>query len=153
MKKILSLIALVIFFALIYFGEKRDFYCLEEGKCVTVWKTYGNSCYIIPYKYYGLLSPSGNYIKTTYTNDVTIYWNDELPNAVTIRCEQDFKIVNNNSAKINIVDFNSNYENNLNKVFYDKDAKGFSDVKKNVSFISIYIKENYATDKNGNKLR
>lgn len=152
MKKILLLIALVICLAIIYFGEKRDFYCLENGKCVTVWKTYGNSCYIIPYKYYGLLSPSGNYIRTTNINDITIYWNSEFPKTVTVRCEQDFEIVNKDSIKAPIVDFNSNYENNLNKVFYDKDAKGFSDVRRNVNFISIDIKENYATDKNGKKL-
>lgn len=151
MKK--RLIILFVFIALLslWYGEKRSFYCLDNNKCITVWKTYGNTCYIIPDKYYGLFKPSDNYIETSNTNDITIYWSEKLPKSVIVRCETNYEIKNVEKVKISIHDFNDK-DKEFREILYGLNPKKFSDVKSDVSFISIYIKEKYATDKNGKKL-
>jgi len=58
MKRKLLFFALGITLLVTWFGESRKFFCLEDGNCVTVWKTF-NGCYIIPGKYYGIVKPSG----------------------------------------------------------------------------------------------
>jgi hypothetical protein len=43
---------------------------------LTIWQRIGNNCYIIPGKYYGIVPPSSNYIKTVnYRNYIGILWN------------------------------------------------------------------------------
>ena len=89
MKKILKVLFIIIsiIFGLLLWSElSRDFYCLEKDKCITVWKT-SWGCYIIPGKYYGLISPSDDYIKTTNTQYLTIYFSDEMPKTLIIRNE------------------------------------------------------------------
>lgn len=150
MKKIL-IILFVLISVLIWYGEKRSFYCLSVGKCVTVWKTYGNTCYIIPYNYYGLFKPSGNYMITTNTNDLAIYWTEQLGDSIVVRCDKNYEIKNNNEKKTLLIDYNGN-KDKFHEIFYKPNAKKFNDIKNNIKLIEISIKENYATDKNGNKL-
>lgn len=151
MRKGLLIFFGILFVLLVWYGEKRSFFCVGNEKCVTVWKTYGNVCYIVPGKYFGLIKPSDNYVLTTNINDVTIYWDEGLNKSIIVRCEKEFKIINKSKDKITIHSFydDADYYSNL---LYNINPRHFSDVKNNVNFISLYIKENYAIDKKGKKL-
>lgn len=147
--KIIGLIAFIVLAVFLCFDEYRNYYCLPDGKCLTVWKRVGGTCYIIPGKYYGVAKPSENYIKTTNTNDATIYWNKKTPDKIIVRIEESYSIVNTNNDEIYIEDFRSNAGANLDSVLYNKSSLKFSDVNTGVDYISVYIKENYARSKNG----
>lgn len=150
MKKISVIFLIIILFILIWYGESRKFFCLEGDKCVTVWKTYNNVCYIVPGKYYGIVRPSSyNYIQTTNINDLDIIWKVNS-DSIIVNSDDTTFIVNNSSKGIKIIKYN------LNKKYNDSLLTSFDGkyhrYKKDVDYVSIFIKENYAIDKNGNKL-
>lgn len=134
-----------------WFGETRRFFCLDSGKCITVWKTYNNKCYIIPDKYYGLLKPSDNYIELSNTSALTIYSTTDLPNAIIYKSDQNLKVTNNNKNKIAFYDYNSDIER-FDRIIYTPYAQKNNDIKSNARVIDIFIKDNYAIDKDGKKL-
>ena len=154
-----SILLLVIFFV-----EKRSFYCLENGKCITVWKTLNNVCYVIPYEYYGILKPSDNYIQTTNLSYISIYWSNDFPDDIFFAVSPSYdltRIVNNSSNKLT---FNNIYysqkeygeivlQNNTGKrpsiikeyyrnILYQEETKKRFDVRKNISFLEIDIAGN-----------
>lgn len=90
----------VIIFAYYHFDYKRHFiHNREKTEFITVWQRIGNTCYIIPGKYYGILAPKENYIKTAnYKNYIGIVWDtkDKL----------DFKISVYNDLRV--IDWESN---------------------------------------------
>jgi hypothetical protein len=88
MKKMILFFFIVILLLFGWYGESRKFFCLEDGKCITVWKTYNNVCYVIPGKYYGLWAPSNNFIKTSNLNELTIFFTDELPNTLIVQSRE-----------------------------------------------------------------
>jgi hypothetical protein len=141
----LIIVPILVFF---WYGQKRNFYCLDGDKCITVWKTYNNTCYIIPGKYYGVIKPQDNYILTTNLNDVTIYFVDKMSDSIFVRCEKDYTIYNVNKSKFNIIDYYKNTNRN-ESIIYSKNHTKFSDVNMNVNYINLFIQELYATDKNG----
>lgn len=150
MKRVL-LLSTLIAIILICYGESRKFFCLENDKCITVWKTYNNICYIIPGKYYGVLRPSKGYIQTLNTNNITIYFTSELQNALVFRSEQSLKISNSDKGNFIFYDYTQD-EKKFDSILYLHDAKKNSDVKDNVGLIEVFIQENYALDKLGRKL-
>lgn len=150
MKKIIIFIILLTS-AATWYGESRKFFCSENGQCVTVWKTYNNICYIIPGKYYGVTKPSKNFMESTNTNSLTVFFTNEMPNAFIFLSEQDLKIYNTDTRKFIFYDYNLNKEK-FHNILYKPDAKKANDIKQNAALIDIYILENYATDKNGKKL-
>lgn len=154
--KIIGVVLLLIVVLLIWFDQSRTFYCLSEDKCITVWKRLGNKCYIIPGKHYGVLNPSGNYIKTTNTQYLTLYFSDDIPNEMIVRNQGSsagekggYEIVNNLSENLLITEYSDDYRD----ILYKADAVKFKDVKATTEYIDINIKENYATDKRGKKLK
>jgi len=88
-KKRWILLGIIVLF-LIYMTEGRRFHYTDDGRYFTVWKTWGR-CYTMPYKYYGLIKPSDNYIQTNYTADIDIFWTDSLPNDLIVRAT-DYRI-------------------------------------------------------------
>ena len=147
MKKNYFLLLILISIAF-WYGEKRSFYCLKNGFCITVWKTYGNKCYIIPSKYYGILTPKEGYIKTSNLDDIDLIFINDFKNIIV--AGNTSQIVNMINPKIQI----EKYE--LKRDYYDKlftyFDKGYLKYKNEIIFISINIREDYATDKTGNKL-
>jgi len=117
--------------------------------CVTVWKTYNNVCYVIPFKYYGLLKPSDNYILTTNMSDLDILLSAE-PKTIIVAKDDETVIVNNSKKKILIIDYDSRkkYFDSL-YTYFDRQ---YSRYKKQTIYIQLHVKENYATDNNGRKL-
>lgn len=135
----------------VWVGESRKFYCLDEDRYITVWKTFGDICYVVPGKYFGLIRPLDNYIKTTNTNYMTLYWTNQLPKSIVVRCEKEYQIFNEDKTDITIIDYQGNHEF-LDKTIYIEGAKKFNDIKADAGFIDLIIKENYALDKTGAKL-
>ena len=150
MKRILLFFIIIIALLIIWLGESRRFFCLSDGKCVTVWKTYNDICYIIPGKYYGIVRPASiNYIKTSNLSDADIIW---LPDSKVIiaNINDSAIIVNNSPTSMKIVNYNFNKDHN-DTLFTYFDGK-YHRYKKNNEYISVFIKENYALDKNGKSL-
>ena len=71
-----ALLTLVTLLAmlLLWLGQRRTFLCVDEDHCVTIWKTYGNKCYLVPGKYYGLIEPTCSHATTTNTALVGFIW-------------------------------------------------------------------------------
>lgn len=135
------MIFLILLIAIpIWYGESRSFLCTDNGKCVTVWKTYNNICYVIPGKYYGLLKPfSRNYIKTTNrSSGVDLIWRAGS-DTVLAQVDDDSQIFNNASNKTTIVNYKSNerYNDSL-YTYFDTKLKPRR-YKKNVNMISVPI--------------
>lgn len=135
--KILTALIFIILL-LLYFtiDQKRDFYCLNDHKCFTVWKRIGGYSYIIPGKYYGGIKPS-DYIKTNTSNSITIIY-DKSSN-------YDF-IIHNNYGKETWFDFpNYSVEYFPYDEFEDFVAKYYNEnneVKKDIKYLQIDIAEN-----------
>ena len=119
--------------------------------CITVWKTYSNKCYIIPGRYFGILKPFRNYIETTNTNDFTAYYSLDMPHALVFKARENYNIVNEDKDTILITSYDMNIEK-FDSIFYIKGAKNINELRNNVSLIDLYIQEDYAMDKHGQKL-
>ncbi|MFC3197061.1 hypothetical protein ACFOET_05500 [Parapedobacter deserti] len=133
---------------LVWFDQSRSFYCLSENKCVTVWKRLGNKCYIVPGKYYGIFKPSDNYIKTTNTGYVDVIFLNDISLLVDI--EDNAKIIRHPGK--NLIELYSNNKAVNDSLYTYFDGK-YHKYKNEVEYISIDIKENYAINKAGRKLR
>jgi len=153
MKKVFIFLILVVLLLFLY-GEKRNFYKLGDNKYITVWKTFNNVCYIIPYKYYGIVHPSDNYVKTTNDNYLVIFWSSNYPkNFIFWENKQDepFEIFNKKKEELLILNYVST-QDSLHRILYKPNSKLVTDVKDEVEMLNIDTKENYTTDKAWRKL-
>lgn len=146
--KILFPSFLAITILIVWFAESRSFYCIGDGRCVTVWKQIGGTCVVVPRKYYGLTTPSDNYILTTNTSDLDIIW-DENPSTIIVSKDDRSKIINNSKDQIVIKDYK------LNKAHYDSlyvhlDGHYYK-YNEGVIYLSLFVEENWAVDYKGNK--
>lgn len=128
----------------------KSIYCLSDDKCVTVWKRTNGEVYIIFGEYKSKKVPSDNYVKMT----------NVMFNYIDVIFKQENKLLISLGDK---ADVEQKFSNGLIELY--KDNKAFNDslytyfdgryrkYKENVDFISIDIKENYATDKTGKKIK
>tara|TARA_R110002050_G_scaffold152322_1_gene279754 strand:- start:395 stop:823 length:429 start_codon:yes stop_codon:yes gene_type:complete len=136
------------------FNGVRSFYCLSEDKCITIWKTESNSAFIILGKYNSAKTPSDDYIKLIdITNAVdwyasVIFTKDDK---LLIDVVDDNTKVISQSSKGTIELYNNN--KTLNDSLYTYFDGKYRRYKNDVEYISIDIKQNYATDKSGKKLK
>lgn len=151
MKRFLLYSVIVIFLSVVWYGESRNFFCLDNGRCVTVWKTFNNVCYIIPGRYYGILRPSDNFIESSNSNFMTIYFTSELPNVFIYKSDQSLKIKNASKEKVVFYDYNSNIQK-FDSILYIPNAKKNNEIKGNARLMDVFIRENYALDKYGKHL-
>ncbi len=140
MKKIIFVFVLFFIAIIIWLFECRKFYFLGDENCVTVWKTFGGKCYIIPYRYYGVFKPNGSYIVTTNNANIDMIWMDKSDSIIFLSNGK-YIIVNDLKYKKKIIDYNNNV-NYFNKLFIEASGS-YNRYKKNVNVISIDIKENY----------
>ncbi len=97
MRKIVLITSFAILIVVTWFGESRKFICLDQGKCVTVWKTYNNTCYIIPGKYWGFTRPiSNNYVQTTNLGSLDVIWQNGNRDLI-VDVDDSAKIINQSS--------------------------------------------------------
>src|SRR4051812_43765911 len=111
MKKLIIIIIGCLLVLAIWYGEKRKFYPIGNNKFVTVWKTYNNVCYIIPDKYYGIVKPSANFLKTSNDNYVVLFFTQELPSHIIFwegRQGRNIEVDNKSKEKVVFVDYLSN---------------------------------------------
>jgi hypothetical protein len=157
-KKSWIIILLVFGLLVIWFLEGRRFYCLENGKCITLWKFSNGTSYIMPYKYYGLTKPSDNYVETKSIGYIDIFWTDSLPNVVLFGVSPDsvlLRVVNKCTDKIILSNlYVSDEELGINllqdanagkikkkylNVLYNENAKKISEAKPEVSYMLVDI--------------
>lgn len=153
-KKILAITVLGIFVLMIISTLMSDgvksIYCLSDDKCVTVWKRTNGEVYIILGEYKGKKVPSDNYVKMT----------NVMFNYIDVIFKQENKLLISLGDKANVEQKSSNglielYRDNkaFNDSLYTYFDGRYRKYKENVDFISIDIKENYATDKTGKKIK
>lgn len=152
MKKIVLIFTFIFTFVLSsckYF-EVRSFYCLSDGKCVTVWKKGNNSIFIILGKYTSAKIPSDNYVKISNNRYDYIHLILSKEDKFLIDIDEKATVIKRSSN--NLIEL---YKNNktLNDSLYTYFDGKYWRYKNHVEFISINIEENYATDKTGKKIK
>jgi hypothetical protein len=130
--------------------QNRSFYCLSEGKCVTVWKRYGDKCYIILDKYNGIFKPTDNYIKTTNTAFVDVIWTDD--NRLLIDTDDNAEIIQPYSEKKLVIERYSK-DKVINDSLYTYFDGKYNRYNEKVNYIRLYVKENYAADRANKKIK
>jgi hypothetical protein len=150
MKKILIVAILILCLGAIWFGEKRKFFLIGT-EYVTLWKTYNNVSYLIPGKYFGLTKPSSGYIRTSNTNNLTLYISEKIPRTIIFKNEDSVE-VNTSSNKSDIVF--EKYMNNPEKfhaILFNPGGHTYKDLSTDAHVLDIIIKENYAMNEAGQK--
>jgi len=143
MKKKLLFILVVLVVIVFAYGESRKFLHLDDGKYVTVWKTYDDVCYIVPGRYYGLLKPSvlSTYIKTTNrSTGVDIIWKKES-DTLLAQVDSNSQIFNGRSDKVVIVNYNLNQRLNDSLYTYFDNKLKVRRYKKGINILSIPIND------------
>lgn len=146
-------IALVILvFSLIFFSytQYRNFYCVNDNTCVTVWKRF-DKYYIIPGKYYGLNIPKDNFIESSIANNISIYFHDEQKNSFIYKSEKKVNVKNLDTNNFNIKDYDGNVAE-YDQLLYRPGFSKHNDLKTNIELIELFLEESYAIDKCGRKL-
>jgi hypothetical protein len=150
MMRMLLVLLILIVVGSICSEQTRSFYCLSEGKCVTVWKRSGDKCYIVLDKYYGIFKPTDNYIKTSNTAFVDVIWTED--NRLLIDTDDNVEIVQPHSNKKFIIERYSNDKviNDSRYTYFDGKYDRYNE---KVDYIRLYVKENYATDRANKKIK
>lgn len=144
LKKVLGFVLILLFITIIV-DQYRKIYCISDNKCITVWKRIGGTCYIAPYKYYGIFKPRDCYVITTNSSNIDVIWKNEKE--IIVQIDENSSIVSNSNEKIKILDYEANNEI-YDSIFTYKEGH-YLKYKKNVQFISISILENYGMSSNG----
>jgi hypothetical protein len=157
-KKIIKIIGgfvLLIIALLMWYDQSRTFYCLSDDKCITVWKRLGGKCYIVPSKHYGIFKPSNSYLQTSNTQYLTLYFTNKLPHKIIVRNQgnaneqAEYGILNKSIGNWEIIEYSEDFKS----ILYKTNAKKFNEVDSNTNYIDLNVKESYAIDKSGKKLR
>ena len=148
--KIIGVVVFLIVILSVWAEQSRSFYCLSEGKCVTVWKRSSNKCYIVLDKYYGLFKPTNNYVKTTNTAFIDIIWTDD--NRLLIDTEDDAEITQPSSDKNLTIELYTDNKTTNDSLYTYFDGR-YKRYNENVKYTRLYIKENYATNKRNKKIK
>lgn len=135
--KILGILILIIGGLYLWVDQSRSFYCLADGKCVTVWKRAGGKCYIIAEKYYGLLVPD-EYIETKNLNAITLLF-DNQSNYDYILSNDYGKCLEINAPSVKIKYFPYENRDDFAKSYYLDDK-----IKEGIKYLQIDIGENLA---------
>lgn len=127
----------ILFFLFICFAidQSRSFYKLEDGKEVTIWKRIGGRCYVIPYKYYGIIKPSSCAIETVNTGGITLIWYNRK---VIINTDSKMKIINKGDCILE--DYMDKKDENDSIFLWNDD--GTNKLKSDLKYLSIYILDN-----------
>ncbi|WGQ09426.1 hypothetical protein QG516_23195 [Pedobacter gandavensis] len=91
------------------------------------------------------------FLESTNTNDLTVFFTNELSNSFIFTSEQALKISNGKRDQFIFYDYDLN-KKRFDQILYKPEAKKASDIKDNAKLMNIYILENYATDKQGRVL-
>lgn len=127
----------------------RSFYCLSTDKCITVWKPGDGYVFIVYGTYRSGKKPTDEYVRLTNTSygyiSVILSKNNEL----LIDVEKNADIIHQSSNGFIKLYRNSKELNDSIYTYLDGNYRRY---KKEVDYINIDTKENYATDKTGKKI-
>jgi hypothetical protein len=132
-------------------GNRENFSVWTMENVLLFGKQYNNVCYIIPGKYYGIVRPSRQYIESTNTNYLTIYFSAELPMAFVFKSAEDVKVNSGVKNEFTFYDYIRD-SSRFDKILYMPNAEKRSDIKADAAMMDIDVRENYAIDKSGKKL-
>lgn len=135
----------------LWYGEGRRFYCVGNAQCLTVWKTFGNTCYLVPGHYYGLLPPTDNYIATTNTGDFTAYFSPVLPATAVFKLSEPGRVINRTPNVFRWVAYETRAKT-YDRLFFAKNATKANDLQPTTFLIEANLLEGYATGKDGKHL-
>lgn len=162
MKKIFIILVLGFVFLLIMNSCKSDgmksFYCLSDNKCITVWKRTDGKVYIIPNRYESNNKPTVSHIQTIDKQFLTLYFSSKKNFSYKIIVRDEGNLESNLKSYIIENDVKGEWEfleysDSYKSILYEPNAIKFKDVKASTDYLTINIQENYATDKNGKKLK
>jgi hypothetical protein len=148
MKKVVYLISCFLLVIIVYI-ESRSFYNAWGDQYFTVWKTLDNRCYIIPGKYYGFFAPNDGFVLVSGAAHLDIVLLKKR-HILIAQCLGEMKINPSRENKITIENYNLKKKLNDSLLTYS-DGR-YMRYKKKTTYISLFINENYAVDKNGLKL-
>jgi hypothetical protein len=97
-----ALVSLLYLLFIIFFS--KQVYRIEHNKFITVWKRFGGDCYIMPYRYYGLILPNDNYIKTDNASQFQFYFLENSPNVIVIRTSNKY-VFKNKKGSLKVINF------------------------------------------------
>lgn len=153
MKKIFVILILGFVFLLIINSCKSDgvrsFYSLSKDKCVTVWKPGNGDVYIIYGTYRSRKKPTDDYVKVLNSRYDNIHLILSKDDKLLIDVDKNATVIKQSSNSLIGL-----YKDNkvLNDSLYTYFDGKYNRYKKEVDYISVNIKENYATDKTGKKI-
>lgn len=130
---------------LIWYGESRKFFKLTNGGYVTLWKTFGNVSFIVPGKYYGLLPPSGNHLRTSNINSLSIYLKRDEIDTIYFNSLFGYSVKNSETLEPILIDLKTS-TNQTPRIFLGKVRK---EDFESWCMLRFDIRENYAMDENG----
>lgn len=154
MKKTFVILVLGFVFLLIInsckFDGVRSFYCLTKDKCVTVWKSGNGYVYIIYGTYTSRKKPTDDYVKVLNSRYDNIHLILSKDDKLLIDVDENATVIKQSTNSLMGL-----YKDNkvLNDSLYTYFDGKYNRYKKEVDYISVNIKENYATDKSGKKLK
>lgn len=96
----------------IWYDQSRSFFKATNGEYVTMWKRYGGICYLIPGKYYWITRPVQNYIETENKASGDFIWANKSSKYVLFSSGKNYKIVNNDSTKITLINYSDDEKQN-----------------------------------------
>jgi hypothetical protein len=139
MKKILIVI-LVIGLLLFACREYRHFYKVGD-MTFTVWRL-RDTCYVMPYRYLGVVSPKDNYIIASYNGvsvyvdkDSTLFISDGHYDTTCKLSEYKFLLITAPYKRINIKDYSSKDDDTIQNIYFTK----IDSIKKEVDSIYSYV--------------
>lgn len=148
MKNIIIFLLTILLIAT-WFCESRRFVKIGHNY-VTIWKQLNDKSYIIWGKYYGLISPSNGYIKTTNNDNITLYINDSLQNIVIYKHDEDSVEVKNALGSVNFEKFDSD-TSKFHSILYKPNAHSMKDLTQGSYSLTILIKEYYIINEKGER--
>ena len=96
--KAIVIFLLLIGVLIIWFDQSRRYYCTPSCHCVTVWKRIGNRCHVIPGIYKMPWLPKKEYIETTNTQSLSLYFPKSKPENIVVMSL--VKLLNQDSFRI-----------------------------------------------------
>lgn len=128
----------------------RSFYCLSKDNCITVWKPGNGDVYIIYGTYSSTKKPTDDYVKVLnnrYDNIHLILLKDDK---LLIDVDENATVINQSTNGLMELYKDNKASNDSLYTYFDGKYNRY---KKEVYYISVNIKDNYATDKSGKKLK
>ena len=145
-RTILIASGILVVLILVYADQNRNFYNLENGKCFTIWKRIGGTCYIIPGKYWGVNAPD-SFVKAKNSGIVTLFFSASQPDNIFVE-GQGLELANEGLPP-RFVAKNLQHD----ELLYITDARTASDLKPDAYRVDMDLGPLYVIDYKGHRIK